>query len=66
MPGCPPRSSRLADGNLVEVLLDEAFAGHPTHSCWLLWPSGPHLAPKVRALVDFLAKAKLLLPAAHR
>lgn len=57
--------SASADGSLVEVLRDYAIAGHPAHSCWLLWPSGPHLAPKVRALVDFLAEADLLLPAAH-
>jgi DNA-binding transcriptional LysR family regulator len=56
----------IADGSLVEVLADYAIADHPAHSCWLLWPSGPHLAPKVRALVDFLAKSDLLLPAAHR
>jgi DNA-binding transcriptional LysR family regulator len=56
----------LADGSLVEVLTDYAIAGHPAHSCWLLWPSGPHQAPKVRALVDFLAGTDLLLPAAHR
>ncbi|PHV24312.1 hypothetical protein CSQ92_00715 [Janthinobacterium sp. BJB446] len=56
----------LADGSLVEVLRDYAIAGHPAHSCWLLWPSGPHLAPKVRALVDFLVEAKLLSPLAHK
>ena len=55
----------LAGGNLVEVLADYAIDGHPAHSCWLLWPSGPHLAPKVRALVDFLAETDLLLPTAH-
>ena len=55
----------LADGSLVEVLRDYAIVGHPGHSCWLLWPSGPHLAPKVRALVDFLAETDILLPAAH-
>ncbi|QKY05928.1 LysR family transcriptional regulator [Janthinobacterium lividum] len=56
----------LADGSLIEVLKDYAISGHPAHSCWLLWPSGPHLAPKVRALVDFLAEAKLLSPLAHK
>ncbi|UQV44975.1 LysR family transcriptional regulator [Janthinobacterium lividum] len=56
----------LDDGSLVEVLRDYAIADHPAHSCWLLWPSGPHLAPKVRALVDFLAKAKLLSSIAHK
>ncbi|PJC96366.1 LysR family transcriptional regulator [Janthinobacterium sp. BJB1] len=55
----------LADGSLVEVMRDYALDGHPAHGCWLLWPSGPHLAPKVRALVDFLAGTDLLLPAAH-
>jgi DNA-binding transcriptional LysR family regulator len=55
----------LADGSLVEVLTDYAITDHRAHSCWLLWPSGPHLAPKVRALVDFLAEAGILLPAAH-
>ncbi len=55
----------LADGSLVEVLRDYAITDHPAHSCWLLWPSGPHLAPKVRALVDFLAETDILLPAAH-
>ncbi|MGK5052428.1 LysR family transcriptional regulator [Janthinobacterium sp. RB2P8] len=57
--------SAIADGRLVEVLMDYAIADHPAHSCWLLWPSGPHLAPKVRALVDFLAETDILLPAAH-
>lgn len=56
----------LDDGSLVEVLADVAMAGQPSHSCWLLWPSGPHLAPKVRALVDFLAGADLLLPVADK
>ena len=56
----------LADGSLVEVLTDYAISHHPVHGCWLLWPSGPHLAPKVRALVDFLAKAELLSPIAHK
>ena len=55
----------LAEGSLVEVLKDYAITDHRAHSCWLLWPSGPHLAPKVRALVDFLAEAGILLPAAH-
>ncbi|WP_349017502.1 LysR family transcriptional regulator [Janthinobacterium tructae] len=55
----------LADGSLVEVLRDYAITDHPAHSCWLLWPSGPHLAPKVRALVDFLAETDILLPADH-
>ena len=55
----------LADGSLVEVLRDYAITDHPAHSCWLLWPSGPHLAPKVRALVDFLVETDILLPAAH-
>ena len=55
----------LADGSLVEVLRDCAITDHPAHSCWLLWPSGPHLAPKVRALVDFLAETDILLPADH-
>jgi DNA-binding transcriptional LysR family regulator len=58
--------SAIADGSLVEVLEDYAITSHAAHSCWLLWPSGPHLAPKVRALVDFLARTDLLLPAAHR
>ncbi|MCC7699106.1 LysR substrate-binding domain-containing protein [Janthinobacterium sp. EB271-G4-7A] len=58
--------SAIDDGSLVEVLRDYAIAGHPAHSCWLLWPSGPHLAPKVRALVDFLAEAQLLSPLAHK
>lgn len=57
--------SAIADGSLIEVLADYAIDRHPAHSCWLLWPSGPHLAPKVRALVDFLAEADLLLPAVH-
>ena len=57
--------SVIADGSLVEVLRDYAITGHPAHSCWLLWPSGPHLAPKVRALVNFLAETDLLLPATH-
>ena len=56
----------LDDGSLVEVLTDYAISHHPAHGCWLLWPSGPHLAPKVRALVDFLAKAELLSPIAHK
>ncbi len=56
----------ITDGSLVEVLDDYAIDSHPAHGCWLLWPSGPHLAPKVRALVDFLAGTDLLLPAAHR
>lgn len=56
----------LADGSLVEVLGDYAVKDHAAHSCWLLWPSGPHLAPKVRALGDFLARANPLLPAAHK
>ncbi|MGF6115833.1 DNA-binding transcriptional LysR family regulator [Janthinobacterium lividum] len=58
--------SAIDDGSLVEVLRDYAIAGHPAHSCWLLWPSGRHLAPKVRVLVDFLAEAKLLSPLAHK
>ena len=57
--------SAIDDGSLIEVLRDYAITGHPTHSCWLLWPSGPHLAPKVRALVDFLAETDILLSAAH-
>ncbi|WP_355645924.1 LysR substrate-binding domain-containing protein [Janthinobacterium lividum] len=57
--------SAIDDGSLIEVLRDYAIAAHPAHSCWLLWPSGPHLAPKVRALVDFLAETDILLPAAH-
>ena len=56
----------IADGSLAEVLKDYAVSGHPAHSCWLLWPSGPHLAPKVRALVDFLAEADLLSSIAHK
>ncbi|AQR68520.1 LysR family transcriptional regulator [Janthinobacterium sp. LM6] len=56
----------LADGSLVEVLADYATGELPAHGCWLLWPSGPHLAPKVRALVDFLAEAKLLSSIAHK
>ncbi|WP_311735246.1 MULTISPECIES: LysR substrate-binding domain-containing protein [unclassified Janthinobacterium] len=51
----------LADGSLREVLAPYAVYGHPAHSCWLLWPSGPHLAPKVRALIDFFAEAGILL-----
>ncbi|WP_426072496.1 LysR family transcriptional regulator [Janthinobacterium sp. DSP2-3-3] len=58
--------SAIADGSLIEVLMDYAIADHPAHGCWLLWPSGPHLAPKVRALVDFLAKAAILSPLAHK
>ncbi|MGK5049217.1 LysR family transcriptional regulator [Janthinobacterium sp. GB4P2] len=58
--------SALDDGSLVEVLRDYAITDHPAHSCWLLWPSGPHLAPKVRALVDFLAEAAILSPLAHK
>ncbi|OEZ81633.1 HTH-type transcriptional regulator DmlR [Janthinobacterium sp. HH104] len=57
--------SAIDDGSLIEVLRDYAITGHPAHSCWLLWPSGPHLAPKVRALVDFLAETDILLSAAH-
>jgi len=57
--------SAIADGSLAEVLADYATGELAAHGCWLLWPSGPHLAPKVRALVDFLAKTDLLLPAAH-
>ena len=57
--------SAIAEGSLIEVLRDYAIAAHPAHSCWLLWPSGPHLASKVRALVDFLAETDILLPAAH-
>ncbi|WP_226936206.1 LysR family transcriptional regulator [Janthinobacterium sp. GW458P] len=64
LPECTVQAA-LADGSLVEVLRDYALDGHPAHGCWLLWPSGPHLAPKVRALVDFLAGTDLLLPAAH-
>ncbi|MCM2567726.1 LysR family transcriptional regulator [Janthinobacterium kumbetense] len=56
----------LDDGSLIEVLMDYAISGHPAHGCWLLWPSGPHLAPKVRALVDFLAEAQLLSSIAHK
>ncbi|MDN2698836.1 LysR family transcriptional regulator [Janthinobacterium sp. SUN073] len=56
----------LDDGSLIEVLRDYAIADHPAHSCWLLWPSGPHLAPKVRALVDFLVEAQLLSSIAHK
>ncbi|MEM0987156.1 MAG: LysR family transcriptional regulator [Pseudomonadota bacterium] len=29
----------------------------PTRDVWLLWPSGRHLVPRTRALVDYLAKA---------
>ncbi|MDN2712649.1 LysR family transcriptional regulator [Janthinobacterium sp. SUN118] len=58
--------SAIDDGSLAEVLAGYAIVGHPAHSCWLLWPSGPHLAPKVRALVDFLAAAAILSPAAHK
>lgn len=64
LPECTVQAA-LADGSLVEVMRDYALDGHPAHGCWLLWPSGPHLAPKVRALVDFLAGTDLLLPAAH-
>ncbi len=56
----------IADGSLREVLSDFAITDHPAHSCWLLWPSGPHLTPKVRALVDFLAQAQILLQEQHK
>lgn len=56
----------IADGSLREVLPGFAILDDPVHSCWLLWPSGPHLAPKVRALVDFLAQAPVLLQSPHQ
>lgn len=50
----------LAEGSLMEILAEHAIKDDPAHSCWLLWPSGPYMSPKVRALIDFLALAKLL------
>jgi len=56
----------LADGSLREVLAPYAVHDHPAHSCWLLWPSGPHLAPKVRALIDFFADAGSFLQSVEK
>ncbi|WP_346826123.1 LysR family transcriptional regulator [Serratia inhibens] len=41
----------IAAGALVSVLDDYAIRAE---ALWLLWPAGPYLPPKVRALVDYL------------
>ncbi|AOY01184.1 LysR family transcriptional regulator [Jeongeupia sp. USM3] len=47
----------LADGRLVQVLPDWAFRAPAYHgTAWLLYPPKRHLAPKVRVLIDYLAR----------
>jgi DNA-binding transcriptional LysR family regulator len=43
----------LKDGLLVTIL-DEYKTGHNTFQ--LLWPSGRHVTPKLRAFIDFISQ----------
>jgi DNA-binding transcriptional LysR family regulator len=50
----------LAEGQLQTVLSGQAGHANTFH---VLWPAGRHLAPKVRALVDFLCERVFPAPA---
>jgi len=45
----------LAAGRLVRVLPDWELAGTYRRAAWLVFAAGPHLAPKIRVFVDYLA-----------
>lgn len=47
--------AELRDGRLVPVLPDWTAAGAFGPSAWAMWLPQPHLPPKIRAFVDFLA-----------
>ncbi len=45
----------LADGSVVRVLPQWQLSETYQRSAYLLYSAGPHLAPKIRALLDFLS-----------